>query len=226
MDLSSIKTDWLPIIKQILENNKKETETINNILDNDEYIIYPPKELIFNAFNHFNFNDLKVVILGQDPYIKENQAMGLSFSVNKGIRIPPSLKNIFKELISDEEIKNFSEMPKDGDLTKWVKQGVLLLNSSLTTRENVSNYHLKFWEKITNDIIEYISKNNEKIIFVLWGNNARNKKKFIDLQKHFVLESVHPSPLSASRGWFGNKHFSKINKYLIENNKEIINWLL
>jgi uracil-DNA glycosylase len=225
MDLSLIKTDWLSIIKEILENNKEDYNTINDILKKDEYIIYPPKNLIFNAFNHFNFSDLKVVILGQDPYIKPNQAMGLSFSVNKGITLPPSLKNIFKELLSDSEINNFNET-ENGDLTKWVKQGVLLLNSALTTRENVSNYHLKYWEKITDDVIKYISTHNKKIIFVLWGTNARNKKKYIDVNNHYILESVHPSPLSAYRGWFGNKHFSKINKYLIENNRKSIDWCL
>ena len=223
MDLSLIKTDWLSMIKEILEENEEDYNTINDILEKDEYVIYPPKQLIFNAFNHFNFSDLKVVILGQDPYIKPNQAMGLSFSVNKGITLPPSLKNIFKELISDSDISHFNET-ENGDLTKWVKQGVLLLNSALTTRENISNYHLKYWEKITDDVIKYISTHNKKIIFVLWGTNARNKKKYIDINNHYILESVHPSPLSAYRGWFGNKHFSKINKYLIKNNRKPIHW--
>ena len=185
---------------------------------------YPPKELIFAAFNYCNFKDVKVVIIGQDPYHGKDEANGLCFSVNDGLRIPPSLRNIFREMSEDLET---IFMPTSGNLEVWANQGVLLLNSSLTViKDNANSHkHLK-WNIFTDDVIQKISEEKENVVFLLWGNFAHKKGLKIDRNKHLVLESGHPSPMSANQGkWFGNKHFSKTNAYLKQNGLELINWI-
>jgi len=187
--------------------------------ENDEYI-YPAYPLIFNAFNLTSFEDVKVVIIGQDPYHKPGQAMGLSFSVPNGQKIPPSLKNIYKELESDLNIKQ----PDHGDLTKWAKQGVLLLNAMLTVEQNKPGSHKKIgWQTFTNAVIQLLSDKKENLIFLLWGNFAQGKKQFIDESKHHVLTAAHPSPL-ARNAFSGCRHFSKTNKILNSNQQKPINW--
>jgi len=183
---------------------------------------YPQKEEIFNAFNCCSFDDLKVVIIGQDPYHGIGQANGLCFSVNDEIAIPPSLKNIFKELNTDIE----KPIPTDGNLISWAKQGVLLLNSSLTVEAHKAGSHQKKgWEKFTDAVIRLISDNKQDVVFLLWGGFAKKKGAKIDKEKHCVLLSGHPSPLSANRGyWFGNKHFSKTNKFLKNKGFVEIDW--
>lgn len=183
--------------------------------------IYPPGKLIFNAFDQCPFDQLKVVILGQDPYHGPGQAHGLCFSVNDGIPFPPSLRNIFKELKSDVG----KEIPTSGNLIDWAKQGVLLINATLTVRANQAGSHQrKGWEQFTDAVINIINEQKENVVYILWGNYAISKGKFIDQNKHLVLTSVHPSPLSASRGFFGNKHFSRTNDFLIEKGLVPINW--
>ncbi len=186
--------------------------------------IYPPGPLIFNAFNQTPFNNLKVVILGQDPYHGKGQAHGLSFSVQPGIKPPPSLVNIFKELKTDIGI----DMPDNyGDLTAWAQQGVLLLNGALTVRDGEPFSHAKFgWAQFTDAVIEKISDEKEHIIFILWGKFAQDKKVLIDEGKHFILQSAHPSPLSAHRGFLGCKHFSKTNELLVKIKKQPIDWTI
>jgi uracil-DNA glycosylase len=183
---------------------------------------FPPGNEIFNAFNHCHFNDVKVVIIGQDPYHDIGQANGLCFSVNDGIKHPPSLINIFKEIETDLGIA----YPRSGSLERWANQGVLLLNATLTVRAHEAGSHQnKGWEVFTDAVIRIVSNNKEKVIFLLWGGFAKNKTKLIDKNKHFVLTSGHPSPLSANRGyWFGNKHFSKTNLLLNETKLPTINW--
>ena len=182
--------------------------------------VYPPGSLIFNAFNSLPLSDVKVVILGQDPYIKPNQAMGLSFSVPKGVRIPPSLKNIYKEIQQDVG----GTVPTHGDLTAWVQQGVFLLNAALTVEAGKSGSHLKKgWGQFTDAVIRTISSQKTGLVFLLWGNFAKNKRGLIDESKHLVLSAAHPSPL-AGGAFFGNKHFSKTNAYLQEQGLEGVNW--
>lgn len=183
-------------------------------------IIYPPAPLIFNAFNLTPLTSLKVVILGQDPYHNKSQAMGLSFSVPKNITLPPSLKNIYKELYEDLKIPPSS----NGDLSKWARQGVLLLNSILSVEENKPASHQHFgWQLFTDNVIKKINQEREGIIFLLWGNYAKAKKNLIDSKKHFILEAAHPSPLAKS-GFLGCKHFSKTNQILQEQGKTPIDW--
>ncbi len=185
--------------------------------------IYPPSPLIFNAFNHTPFEQVRVVIIGQDPYHGPNQAHGLSFSVPKGVDLPPSLQNIFKEISADLNIK----MSRNGDLTAWANQGVLLLNATLTVEQTKAGSHQnKGWEQFTDAAIAALNKHREHLVFVLWGSYAQKKGAFIDAQKHLVLKSVHPSPLSAHRGFFGNHQFSKINQYLIQHDQTPIDWQL
>lgn len=183
---------------------------------------FPKGSQIFSAFDHCPFDELKVVIIGQDPYHGVGQANGLCFSVNDGIPFPPSLINIFKEIETDLNIPN----PKTGNLERWANQGVLLLNATLTVREGEAGSHQgKGWEQFTDAVIQKISTEKENIVFLLWGSFAKQKGSKIDRTKHFVLETGHPSPLSANRGlWFGNKHFSKTNEYLIQKNLKPINW--
>lgn len=183
--------------------------------------IYPPARLIFNAFDHCPFNDVKVVILGQDPYHGAGQANGLCFSVNKGVQFPPSLLNIFKEIESDTG----TPIPQDGDLTRWSDQGVLLLNATLTVRAAQAGSHQKRgWEEFTDAAIRELANRRENIVFILWGSYAQKKGAFIDRNRHLVLTSPHPSPLSAYQGFFGNHHFSRANAYLAEHGKNTIKW--
>lgn len=183
--------------------------------------VFPPGKLIFNAFNLCPFDQVKVVILGQDPYHDDGQANGLCFSVNDNVQFPPSLQNIFKE-ISDDLGK---PVPTSGDLTRWARQGVLLLNATLTVRAHQAGSHQnKGWEQFTDAVIAELSEKREHIVFMLWGSYAKAKGAMIDKSKHLVLTSVHPSPLSVYRGFFGNRHFSKANAYLREHNIKEIDW--
>jgi uracil-DNA glycosylase len=183
--------------------------------------IFPHPKNIFKAMDLCPFEDVKVVILGQDPYHGEGQANGLCFAVNTGVSLPPSLQNIFKEIKNDLDI----EPIKDGDLTRWAKQGVLLLNATLTVRANQAGSHQgKGWEEFTDAIIRHLSEERDGLVFILWGNYAKKKGEIIDRKKHLVLESAHPSPFSAYNGFFGNKHFSKTNKYLKERGAGEIDW--
>ncbi|NDW19611.1 uracil-DNA glycosylase [Dysgonomonas sp. 216] len=190
----------------------------------DEYktkAVFPPAKLIFNAFEHTPFDKVKVVILGQDPYHNIGQAHGLSFSVNEGVRFPPSLINIFKEINSDLGVP----VPQSGDLTRWADQGVLLLNATLTVQAHIAGSHQKKgWETFTDAAIKKLADNRENIVFMLWGAYAQKKAAFIDPDKHLILKAVHPSPLSAHGGFFGCKHFSQANNYLQSRGLESINW--
>ncbi len=182
---------------------------------------YPPGKLIFNAFNLCPFDQVKVVLIGQDPYHEPGQAMGLCFSVNQGVLFPPSLQNIFKEIADDIG----TPIPASGDLTRWAKQGVMLLNATLTVREHQAGSHQgKGWETFTDAVIQTLAREREHLVFILWGSYAQKKGAFIDRNRHLVLQSAHPSPLSAYRGFFGNKHFSKANAYLQANGIEPILW--
>ena len=203
--------DYFSILNQFLKQEYK------------EQTIFPEKKLIFNTLNSTPFNKVKVVIIGQDPYHGKGQAHGLSFSVTEGIKTPPSLVNIFKEIESDLKINNHGK----GDLTKWAKQGVLLLNATLTVRENTAGSHQnKGWEQFTDQIISTISEERKDLVFLLWGKFAQNKTKLIDKNKHHILMSSHPSPLSSYRGFLGCKHFSECNNILKRENKTEINWQL
>lgn len=183
--------------------------------------IYPSMHDIFNGLKLTTLQNVKVVILGQDPYHEEGQAMGLSFSVPNGVKKPPSLINIYKEI----ENETGDKMPESGDLTSWAKQGVLLLNTVLTVRAHQANSHKgKGWEEFTDGVIKKISKNTKDVVFLLWGANARSKKQLIDSSKHLILECAHPSPLSAYNGFFGCGHFTKANEYLIKHGKLPIVW--
>lgn len=182
--------------------------------------VYPPSSLIFNAFNLTPFEKLKVVIIGQDPYHGKNQAMGLSFSVPKGVKIPPSLQNIYKEIYDDLHIQE----PNSGDLTYWAKQGVLLLNATLSVQANLANSHSSFgWQKFSDAAIRQISDKKQNVVFMLWGNFAKAKSSLINENNHLVLTASHPSPLAGGK-FFGCKHFSKANFYLQEHGKIPIDW--
>lgn len=185
--------------------------------------IYPPGSDIFAAFNYTTFQNVRVVILGQDPYHGPNQANGLCFSVQDGVSKPPSLRNIFKELSSDLAYP----IPESGNLEKWAKQGVLLLNATLTVRKSQAGSHQgKGWEKFTDAIIQRISEKKQNLVFILWGNFAQAKESIIDSSKHYIIKSPHPSPFSADRGFFGSKPFSKTNAYLKQTGQQEINWQL
>ena len=183
---------------------------------------YPPGHLIFNAFNLCPFDKVKVVIIGQDPYHEPGQAHGLSFSVNDGIQFPPSLINIFKEISNDLG----TPMPMSGNLTRWAEQGVLLLNATLTVRAHqAASHQRRGWEMFTDAVIKALDAHRDHLVFILWGGYARSKAKLIDSSRHLVLQSVHPSPLSANHGgWFGNHHFSRANAYLKEHGEDEIIW--
>lgn len=215
-----IGNDWDTILEKEFE--KDYYKNLRIFLD-DEYnsqTIFPPAKDIYNALRITPYNEVKVLILGQDPYHEENQAHGLAFSVNKGIQIPPSLLNIYKELNSDLN----TYIPYNGYLIKWAKQGVLLLNTVLTVEAHKANSHKgKGWEILTDAIISSLN-NKEHMVHILWGRNARNKTKLITNPNHLILESAHPSPLSAYNGFFGSKPFSKTNEYLIKNNLSPIDW--
>ena len=213
--------DWDEILKE--EFSKEYYQKLRKILISEykTQIIYPKMEDIFSALKLTSYKDTKVLILGQDPYHGPNQAHGLAFSVNLGIKTPPSLLNMYKELQNEYGYK----IPNNGYLVPWAKQGVLLLNTALTVRDGQANSHAKIgWEIFTDNIIKYLNERKDPVIFVLWGNNARKKKEFITNKQHFILEAAHPSPLSASRGFFGCGHFKKINNILSQLGKNPINW--
>jgi len=217
-----IEESW----KQVLASEFEKPYFLNLIQflssEYQEHTCYPPESQIFSAFNHTPFNEVKVVILGQDPYHGPKQANGLCFSVAEGVAIPPSLQNIFKEIDLDMGIT----APASGNLERWAAQGILLLNATLSVRANEAGSHQrKGWEQFTDAVISKLSQERKGIVFLLWGGYAKKKGKKIDTSKHFVLTSGHPSPLSANRGyWFGNHHFSKTNAYLKTNQKKTIHW--
>ena len=221
MDIQSIiqtlKTDWKECIEKYDFSTIEEFMKTELILLDNQIKIFPPKHLIFNCFDYFNIKDTKVVILGQDPYINVGEAMGLCFSVPDGIKVPPSLKNIYKEM--EDDLKT-TVNKESGDLTHWAEKGVLLLNTALTVRQYKSNSHKKVWQDFTDYMIETVSKETDNVVFILWGRYAQSKKKYIDCEKHLILEATHPSPLGANKGgFFGCKHFSLTNKYLEEHAK-------
>jgi uracil-DNA glycosylase len=219
-----IEESW----KKVLENefsksNFQQAVTFIKTEKAQGKTIYPPGALIFNAFDKTPFDNLKIVLLGQDPYHGYGQAHGLSFSVPDGVNPPPSLINIFKELHNDIGIP----IPKTGNLTKWATQGVLLLNAVLTVRANEPASHAKIgWMEFTNAVISKISDQKEGIVFLLWGKFAQEKQSLIDETKHHVLKAAHPSPFSADKGFFGCRHFSKTNNFLMKQGKDPIDWLL
>uniref|UniRef100_A0A6B2LBL8 Uracil-DNA glycosylase n=1 Tax=Arcella intermedia TaxID=1963864 RepID=A0A6B2LBL8_9EUKA len=216
-----VEPTWAEILKK--EFQKSYFKKLNQFVETEATTkkIFPEVGLIFNALNLCSFGDLKVVILGQDPYHGKGQAMGLSFSVQRGVAVPPSLKNIFKELKND--IPNFT-VPTHGNLESWAKQGVLLLNTVLTVQQGIPNSHKgKGWETLTNEIIKHISKNSKNIVFLLWGADAQKKRDLINEGKHKVFIAAHPSPL-AKKGFIGCKHFSQTNEYLCKNDKSPIQW--
>ena len=218
-----MQTDWNPILRQ--EFNKPYwVELQNYILDQRaSHMVFPAHPDVFRAFHLTSFATLKVVILGQDPYHGVGQANGLCFSVSPGVSFPPSLQNIFQELEDDLGVSK----PQSGDLAAWAEQGILLLNTTLTVRQGAPASHQgKGWETFTDEVIRCISQKKEKIVFVLWGASARRKKSLIDVTKHTCIESVHPSPLSAYRGFFGSKPFSRINQLLRQQGITEIDWSL
>jgi uracil-DNA glycosylase len=220
-----IAAEW----KKSLENEFKEAYFHNlvEILQHEKsskQVVYPPGSLIFNAFNLTDLDQVKVIIIGQDPYHGPNQAHGLSFSVQKGIAAPPSLVNIYKEIQNDLGITN---LKTKGDLTYWAQQGVLLLNATLTVRANQPNSHAGIgWQRFTDKVIQVLNDQCEHLVFMLWGNFAKEKGMHIDSKKHLVLKAAHPSPFSADKGFFGCKHFSKTNEYLVKNGRAPIDWMI
>lgn len=216
-----IEKSWEEVLKDELEK-----DYFKNLIEfiKEEYktkTIYPKMNEIFKAFRYTPYDKVKVVILGQDPYHGENQAEGLSFSVPKGVNQPPSLKNIFKEMHDDIGC----DIPNTGSLSSWAEQGVLLLNAVLTViKDHAASHRDKGWEIFTDRVIKEINKKETPVVFILWGNYARSKKKYITNPKHLVIESAHPSPLSAHNGFFGSKPFSKTNRFLKDNNIEPIDW--
>ncbi|NLL01741.1 MAG: uracil-DNA glycosylase [Mollicutes bacterium] len=215
--------DWDQILKVVWTSPgfKNFMDMVNKEYENN--IVYPPKDYIFNALKLTPYKDVKVVIVGQDPYHGEKEAHGLSFSVQNGIKLPPSLKNIFKELEDDLNIKS----PNCGDLTKWAKEGVLLLNSTLTVIKDHPNSHKDLgWSLLTDYIIKALNLREDPVVFILWGNFARSKKELITNKHHLIIESTHPSPFSANHGFFGSKPFSKTNEFLTNNHKPPIDWQL
>lgn len=214
-----IGNDWDDILKDLYNEEyfKKLMLKVNSEYENK--VIYPPKNEMFNAFKLTPFKDVLVVIVGQDPYHGEGEAHGLSFSVRDGIKLPPSLKNIYKELNNDLGVP----IKTSGDLSSWAKQGVLMLNSSLTVEKDNANSHSKIgWQQFTDDVIRIIDNNKTNVVFILWGNYARNKKELI--KNNYIIESAHPSPFSAYNGFFGSKPFSKCNNYLKSKDLKEINW--
>lgn len=217
-----LDASWQAVIGE--ELSKPYMQSLRNFLKQEKAagkIIYPPSPLIFNAFNHTPFDKVRVVIIGQDPYHGPDQAHGLSFSVPQGVALPPSLRNIFKEIEADLGIK----MSGKGDLTAWADQGVLLLNATLTVEmANAGSHQKRGWEAFTDAAIAALNQHREGLVFVLWGSYAQKKGEIIDAKKHLVLSSTHPSPLSAHRGFFGNHQFSQINAYLTKRGETPIHW--
>ncbi|MEN9950194.1 MAG: uracil-DNA glycosylase [Bacteroidota bacterium] len=210
---SEFEKEYFLQLVQLLKNEKKSNQ-----------LIFPPGQQIFEAFNKTDFDKVKIVIIGQDPYHGPGQAHGLSFSVQEGIKPPPSLINIYKELESDLGI----QMPRNyGNLTHWAKQGVLLLNATLTVRANQPNSHAGIgWQQFTDQVIDILNKEKQHLVFMLWGNFAKEKGIHIDENRHMILRAPHPSPFSADKGFFGCKHFSSANHYLMQNGIEPIDWLI
>lgn len=208
-----------------LEYNKDYFKNLMEILSQEEkkYKIYPKRDEIFQAFKLTDYDKIKCVIIGQDPYYGAGQANGLAFAVNRGVKIPPSLQNIYKELNSDLSIP----IPNHGDLSNWAKNGVFLLNSTLTVRENQANSHRNIgWQRFTDEVIRLINLKNENVVFILWGRFAQSKQSLITNKKHLILTGAHPSPLSCYNGFFGKKYFSKTNDFLEKNGIKPINWRL
>ena len=216
-----ITENWFKLLCD--EFNKPYFKNLQSFLDDEysKYTIYPKVENIFNALNATKYNDVKVVIIGQDPYHEPNQAHGLAFSVENDVKIPPSLQNIYKEINADIGI----DIPKTGNLQSWAKQGVLLLNTVLTVRKGEANSHQnKGWETFTSKVLELLNKREKPIVFLLWGNSAKKLGNIITNKNHFILTASHPSPLSAFNGFFGCKHFSKTNEFLKQIGEKEINW--
>lgn len=217
----NISDSWKNILQT--EFDKPYFKNLTDFIDNQykNHTCFPNKEEIFAAFNYCSFNDLKVVIIGQDPYHGKKQANGLCFSVHEDVKHPPSLKNIFKEIETDLE----TTYPVSGDLSRWATQGVLLLNTTLTVREGEAGSHQQQgWETFTDTVIKIISEKKEDVVFLLWGKFAEKKGNVINIKKHTIFKAPHPSPLGAWRGWFCSKHFSKTNTFLKDKGKEIIQW--
>jgi len=219
----AIAESWKPVLQQ--EFDKPYFEALIDFLKQEKAAgktIFPPGPQIFAAFDYTAFNDVRVVIIGQDPYHGQGQAHGLCFSVNKGIAVPPSLQNIYKEIKTD--IEGF-ETPNHGDLSHWAKQGVLMLNATLTVEKDKAGSHQgKGWEAFTDAVIKVVSTQKENVVFILWGKFAQSKARLIDETKHLILMAAHPSPFSAYNGFFGCKHFSKTNHYLKQHQLPIVNW--
>ncbi|MDI3095345.1 uracil-DNA glycosylase [Priestia megaterium] len=219
--MSILKNDWDPLLEE--EFQKDYYIQLREFLV-DEYnhhTIYPDKYDIFNALHYTDYKNVKVVILGQDPYHGPNQAHGLSFSVQPGVKTPPSLVNIYKELKNEMDY----HIPNNGYLVKWAEQGVLLLNTVLTVRRGEANSHKgKGWEQLTDRIIELVAQKEEPVVFLLWGKHAQAKKELIHHSHHLILESPHPSPFSANRGFFGNNHFQRANEFLLKHGRKSIDW--
>ncbi len=219
--IGNLQTNWKDVLSQVAATHQ---DTINESLTDDQEKFHeilelcPPTPLIFNAFNHFNIEDLKVCIIGMDPYINVGEAMGLCFSVPDGVKCPPSLRNIFKEIEYEYGVTR-----KNTDLTDWAKQGVLLLNTSLTTLESKSGYHMKIWRLFTQDIIKYLGANHKNVVYMLWGAHAQQFEKLIDKKNNLVLKHSHPSPLSR-KPFVGNNHFKMCNAYLTTKNIIEIKW--
>lgn len=216
-----IEESWKQQLQEEFE--KPYFEALTHFVKNEyaQGVVYPPGKLIFNAFNLCPFDRVKVVIIGQDPYHGPGQAHGLCFSVNDGIPFPPSLVNIFKELKNDLGV----EKPASGNLTRWAEQGVLMLNATLTVRAHQAGSHQRQgWETFTDAVIRKLAEERDHLVFILWGGYAQRKGAFIDRNRHLVLTSAHPSPLSAYNGFFGNKHFSRTNEYLIAHGEQPIEW--
>ena len=218
-----IEKEWLEVLRSEFE--KPYFTELKAFLTEEkkQYRVYPPGSRIFAAFDYTPFSQVKVVILGQDPYHGDGQAHGLCFSVPDGIALPPSLVNIYKELSTDLGIT----VPKSGNLENWAKQGVLLLNATLTVRANQAGSHQRHgWENFTDEVIRQLSARHTGLVFILWGSYAQAKESLIDTSRHFILKAVHPSPLSVYRGFFGCRHFSKTNELLLRAGKEPVDWKL
>jgi len=218
----NVKQSWLDVMEPSFK--KKEFQEVLAKINSctEKFNVFPPPDLLLSAFTHFDVKETKVCLLGMDPYIRPGQAMGLSFSVPRGIPVPPSLRNIYKEISSND---SEFEVPDHGDLTRWVsEENVLLLNAALTVREGKSGSHSKRWSNFTDRIIQHLSDSTEGVVFILLGNNAKQKSKLIDKEKHCVVAGVHPSPLSAFRGFFGSRVFQQTNECLVEMGREPVNW--
>ena len=220
---SFLNSSWKTILDDELQKTYFKNLMVSVSEEFNNMVCFPPKELIYSAFNQCNFENIKVVFIGQDPYHGEGEANGLCFSVNDSVKIPPSLRNIFREINSDFDT---IFTPNSGNLERWAQQGVLLLNATLTVRKDQPNSHKHLdWDLFTNAVIKKISDEKTDVVFLLWGNFAQKKGSKIDRTKHLVLESGHPSPMSANQGkWFGNKHFSKTNDYLKSKGIQEIIW--